>query len=150
MWNKTFTPATFCIMFTKYPHKLSYVPHNVPEHKTQPEFVGKGAAIPNRPVCYKTSAQRGGLRSITWNQVLSRWEERFIWYELSSCTSHLTLNVSMAAAAPCTKKLTRHRIWHLGVPCHPVTPLPLWSEEQFPLGLSTPLTGTLHFEKATQ
>lgn len=81
VWNKTSTPTTFCITFTKYPHKLSYDPHNMTAHKTHPEFVGKGTATPNRPVCYKTSVQRGGLRSITRNQVLSRWEERFIWYE---------------------------------------------------------------------
>lgn len=118
VWNKTSTPTTFCITFTKYPHKLSYDPHNMTAHKTHPEFVRKGivsvekgTATPNRPVCYKTSVQRGGLRSITRNQVLSRWEERFIWYEHispdsrclhgSCCAVHKKTNTPLDLAPWC-------------------------------------------------
>jgi len=56
-------------MFTKKtPTNLNKFSINIMEHKTQPQFmgkgigsVGKGTAIPNRPVCYKTSMPRDGV-----------------------------------------------------------------------------------------
>lgn len=63
---------------------------------------------------------------------------------------HISPDSQCLRGSCCTarKKLTRQCIWHLGLPCRPITPLPLRSEEEPPLSLSAPLTVTTHFDKA--
>lgn len=63
---------------------------------------------------------------------------------------HISPDSPCLCGSCCTahKKLTCQWTWHLGLACHPVTPLPLRSEEEAPLSPSAPLTVTIHIEKA--
>jgi len=65
---------------------------------------------------------------------------------------HISPDSQCLHGSCCTvhKKLTCQWIWHLGLPCRAITPLPLRSEKELPASLSAPLTVTIDFEKAIQ
>lgn len=160
------------VQWDLHPHCLLYTVHktttrnhhhhtysvNIMERKMQLKFMGRGFTPWGRGLQFQIGLFAAKL--MCWE--MERFKINYLKPGAEQmgkmihlvCTLflHISPDSECLCGRCCTvhKKLTCHWLWHVGLPCRSITPLPLHSKDELLLGHITLLTGTIRFVKAIQ